>query len=145
MGQYMAVARAAQMLGMGRHELQRLIRRGELDTFEGQVDIEALKRRFPQLTLDDDPVLERLAHIRATAFSRRVRSEVAPERDELESRLKRRDTELSVQQARANHLDAVLHELGRLLADLQDGADAGQRELIQRIGGWLRERLHRDR
>ncbi|WP_455212524.1 helix-turn-helix domain-containing protein, partial [Kaarinaea lacus] len=41
----MGVAKAAKLLGVSRDNLQQLIRRGDLQTFEGQVDLEALKKR----------------------------------------------------------------------------------------------------
>ena len=59
MTRYMGVAKAAKLLGVSRENLQRLIRRGDLQTFEGQVDLEVLKKRFPALALDDSSAVER--------------------------------------------------------------------------------------
>lgn len=137
-----AVAKAARLLGLDRHELQRLIRDGELETFEGMVHLEALKERFPQLGLDSDPLFERLKLIRQTAFSRRVRERVMPEKDELEQRLRRRESELSVQTARADGYEEILQELARLLTRLQASGDEGRRSTAAEISRWLLGRMN---
>lgn len=141
MSQHVAVAKAAQLLGISRHELQALIRRGELSTFEGQLDLDELKRRFPRLALDGQGIYEDLRLIRTTAFSRRVREAVTPEKDELASQLKRRTTELAVERAKAEHYRGILEELAQMLCDLQETDDAAQRDTAVIVTRWLLHRL----
>jgi len=99
MGQQMGVAKAAHILGISRHDLQRLIHDGELQTFEGQVDITELRQRYPAMALNDDPVKERVDLIRGTAFARRVSETVAPDPDSLQKQLRKRNADLSVANA----------------------------------------------
>jgi len=88
MGQQVGVAKAAHMLGVSRHDLQRLIHDGDLRTFEGQVDMDELRQRYPALALKDDPVMERIDLIRGTAFGRRVRETLMPDTDSLQIQLR---------------------------------------------------------
>ncbi len=141
MARHITVAAAARLLGVGRRQLQQLIQRGELETFEGMLDMDAIAARFPQLAVVPDPVLERLGDIRATAFSRRVRDTVTPDRASLENQLRRRNTELSVERARANRMERILNDLASRLGQLQLSEDPACRQVAAEVGHWLRARL----
>lgn len=141
MGQQVGVAKAAHLLGISRHDLQRLIHDGELNTFEGQVDMEELRRRYPTLALCDDPVKERIDLIRGTAFGRRVRETLVPETDTLETQLRRRTTDLNVAQAKMRKFRLCIEELAQLLGDLNRDATPDQKKVITIINSWLLDKL----
>lgn len=141
MGQQVGVAKAAHTLGISRHELQRLIHDGELATFEGQVDLDALRHRYPTLALQDDPIKERIDLIRGTAFARRVRETVTPEKDELETQLRRRTADLSVAEAQMKRFRGCIEELAQLLGDLNRDASSEQKQVISVINSWLLDKL----
>ncbi len=143
MGQQVGIAKAAHMLGVSRHDLQRLIHDGELNTFEGQVDLEELRRRYPALALNDDPVKERIDLIRGTAFGRRVREALVPETDALEMQLRRRTTDLNVAQAKMQRFRLCIEELAQLLGDLNRDATPDQKKVISIINSWLLDKLER--
>lgn len=141
MGQQVGVAKAAHVLGISRHELQQLIHDGDLNTFEGQVDLDALRQRYPTLALKDDPIKERIDLIRGTAFARRVRQTVTPDKDELEVQLRKRTTELSVAEAQMKRFRGCIEELAQLLGDLNREASTEQKEVIRVINSWLLDKL----
>lgn len=141
MGRQVGVAKAASTLGISRHELQRLIHDGELHTFEGQVDLDELRQRYPTLALKDDPVKERVDLIRGTAFSRRVTSTVAPDTDTLENQLRRRTADLNVVEEKMKHFRGCIEELAQLLGDLNRDATPDQKKVISVINSWLLDRL----
>lgn len=141
MGQQVGVAKAAHLLGVSRHDLQRLILDGELKTFEGQVDLEELRQRYPALALSDDPVKERIDLIRGTAFGRRVRETLVPETDSLQIQLRRNNTDLSVARAKVQKFRVCIEELAQLLGDLNRGATPEQKKIITAINSWLLDKL----
>lgn len=141
MGHYVAVAKAAHMLGISRHDLQRAIRCGDLHTFEGQLDLDELHERYPFMTLEMDDEVERLAMIRATAFARRVREEVMPDKDQLTIQLKKRMTELSVAREQNKKYRKLIEDLAKMLCDLQETDDIKQKELISIINRWILDQL----
>lgn len=143
MGQRIGVARSAQLLGISRRELQKLIRDGELVSFDGDLDYDELKRRYPRLTLDDAPELERAYFIRKTAFSRRVRETVTPDRDALETQLRKHMTELAVQKARAERYHGVLEAMMGYLAELQRSEDERCRTIAGQLNRWLLDLLEK--
>lgn len=141
MGRRMAVSQAAKLLGLGRRELQQLIRNGDLDTFEGRVDLDALRRQFPELAVHPITPLEELQLIRSTAFSRRVRETVVPEQDALASRLKRREVELAVARGRADKLEKLLREMACRLGEMQNGGTAAEKAVAADLCRWLLDRM----
>lgn len=143
MGQQMGVAKAAHMLGISRHDLQRLIHDGELNTFEGQVDISELRQRYPAMALKDDPVKERVDLIRGTAFARRVSETVAPDTDSLQNQLRKRNADLSVANAQVQRFRGCIEELAQLLGDLNRDASPEQKKVIMVVNSWLLDKLER--
>lgn len=143
MGQQVGVAKAAHMLGVSRHDLQRLIHDGDLRTFEGQVDMDELRQRYPALALKDDPVMERIDLIRGTAFGRRVRETLMPDTDSLQIQLRKRNADLSVSQAKVLKFRGCIEELAQLLGDLNRDATPDQKKVITIINSWLLDKLER--
>ncbi len=142
MAQQVNIAKAAHLLGISRHELQRLVHDGDLKTFEGQVDLEALCERYPALAISEVTIVERVAAIRGGAFARRVRETVMPDQGELESRLQRRTAEWATERALADKYRAVLEELARRLARLpQEIAEPSARGPLLELNRWLVEQL----
>ena len=87
MSRALTVSRAAQLVGVSRALLQRMIRAGELAQFDGLVEIDELLRAFPQASLEDSGAFERVARIREESFGRRVREHVLPSPEVLSQRL----------------------------------------------------------
>lgn len=143
MGHRVGVAKAVRVLGISRSEVQRLIHDGELDAPDGMVDIDELRRLYPALALNDSRLYERVQLIKTTAFSRRVRSTVAPERDLLEIQLNKRTAELSVERALAKKYRELVEEIARKLCEMQDSDDPAQRRVVAELNRWLLSRLER--
>jgi CDP-4-dehydro-6-deoxyglucose reductase len=141
MGQHLGVAKAAQILGISRHDLQRAIRSGDLHTFEGLLDLDELRLRYPFMDLNPDSEEERMVMIRATAFARRVREEVMPDADLIAIQLKKRMTELSVAREQNKKYKKLVEDLAQMLCDLQETEDVKQKELISIINRWILDRL----
>jgi CDP-4-dehydro-6-deoxyglucose reductase len=142
MAQLVPLARAARMLGITRSELQQQIGSGQLPTFEGQIDLEALRQAYPTLSARGAETLDRAERIKETAFGRRVAGTVLPTEEEvMATKLRRLQTDLDVERARARRMEAVIQELGRKLVALHACCNDEQRLVLVNIKGWLRDRL----
>lgn len=141
MTRYMGVAKAAKLLGVSRDNLQQLIRRGDLQTFEGQVDLEALKERFPALALDDSAAVERAHIIRDTAYAKRVQETLSPSKEDLQTQLRRLKVELAVVKVKQQSYRDLFADLLDKLSDLQQHAGPDQQVLIEELNGWLLQRI----
>lgn len=143
MGHKVVLAKAVRSLGISRAEVQRLIRDGELDAPDGMVDIDELRQLYPALVMQEAPLIERVQLIKTTAFSRRVRSTVAPEKDVLEIQLNKRIAELSVERALAKKYRELVEELARKLSAMQDCDEPAQRKVVAELNRWLLMKLDR--
>lgn len=141
MGHHVGIAKAAHVFGIDRHAIQRMIRSGELNTFEGDVDLDELRHHFPTMALEENMMVERVKLIRGAAFARRVRDRVMPETDELEVRLHKRDVALGVAEAQLKKYRGCIEELAQFMGELNRGASSEQKELIGVINSWLLDKL----
>jgi CDP-4-dehydro-6-deoxyglucose reductase len=140
MSQWLNLARAAQLAGVPRGTLQRMIGAGELASADGLIEVAELLRAFPQLKLEDAGLFEKVTRIRDEAFGRRVRERMLPSQEVLAQRLFAQGQELAdlrrlvqayhalVVDARAR-LDALAGGDSRL-ADLKDMLDQGLKRAL---------------
>jgi hypothetical protein len=142
MTRYMGVAKAAKLLGVSRDNLQQLIRNGDLETFEGRVDVEMLKLRFPALALDESAAVERTQIIRDSAYAKRVQETLYPTKEELQTQIRRLKVELSVARTKARSYHNVFDDLLEQLAGMQQNHDADQRKIANEINEWLLRRIN---
>lgn len=140
MSQWLNLARAAQLAGVPRGTLQRMIGAGQLASFDGLIDAAELLRAFPQLKLEDAGLFEKVARIRDEAFGRRVRERMLPSQEVLAQRLFAQGQELAdlrrlVQAYHALVVDAqarigALAAGDRRLAELKDMLDQGLKRAL---------------
>jgi CDP-4-dehydro-6-deoxyglucose reductase len=148
MPQLLSLSRAARLAGVSRAELQRRIRRGEIETFEGQVEATDLLRLYPTVSLDQDEALDRVERIKAAAVPRsREIDAVLPSPQVLVSRLRTLSDVLvekvsalataeDLLKATAERLSTIRNRdaaaMGPLLDETLDWLDRGRRELAER-------------
>jgi CDP-4-dehydro-6-deoxyglucose reductase, E3 len=123
MTRWLALSRAAHLVGVSRHVLQMKIRNGELHANDGTVSTEELLRVFPQAELDASGAFERVTLIKERAFTRRVLERVLPTQEVLAQRLFAQSQELAdVRRHLVRYHDLVVAIQTRLRA-LAGGAD----------------------
>ena len=139
MPQFLALSRAARLVGTTRGGLQGRIKSGELATFEGMVSAEDLQRAYPEARLDDDTVFERLARIKDEAFARRVRERVLPSPEALVARLSETSRRLARAQSGLDYYRSIVEHLQAKLREL-DGSAASP-AAISGLRVWLKHAL----
>ena len=125
------------MLGLSRHELQRMIHDGELESFDGQVELERLRERFPTASLAESAFSRELQYLKKTAFALRIKDVAMPEAEILATQVHRLRAKLAVSQAREDHYRELLVELGRRLSALYSDCDESHRERLMVLNRWL--------
>ena len=123
MAKQLNLARAAQLVGVPRSTLQRMIGAGELVSCDGFVAADELRRAFPQAALDDAGAFEKVVRIRAEAFGRRVRERMLPSQEVLPQRLFAQGQEMADLRRYLAAYHALVVEQERRLREL-----AGQRD-----------------
>jgi len=87
MTQLLTLSRAAQLLGVSRHALQKRIHDGELSAHEGMVASEDLLRLYPDLSLEDFGVYQAVMPVAERGFVKCARERILPPKEMLSRRL----------------------------------------------------------
>jgi CDP-4-dehydro-6-deoxyglucose reductase len=138
---YLSLSRAARLAGVTRAELQRRIRRGDIETFEGSVAAQDLLRLYPEVSLSNDEALERVERIKSEALPKSYDADaVLPSPQVLVSRLKRLSEVLVERLSALSAANALLEQVATRLEDLSrapspDGLATGLAE----TRAWLSE------
>lgn len=134
MAQLLTLSRAARLVGISRGALQQRMKDGDLPTFEGKIAASDLMRLYPHTRIDQDQELERVTHIKDTAFARRVRERILPDAEVLAMRVQELGMELVRSQMLAEHYRDVLVRMQRELSS----ARAASPELLAQMESALR-------
>lgn len=144
MGQLVNVAEAARKLGVSRLQLQKLIRSGDLKTFEGQVDYDVLKSLFPVLAIKPQSMLEYTKIIRDSAYAERIGDTAVSSQEALEIQVKKLRLDLTVSKVKEAENTRILHEFVTLLADMQQTATLEEKQILSTLSGWFSQRLNKN-
>ena len=139
MSRLVTVSRAAKLAGVSRGNLQRRIRDGEIESFEGMVDLATLSDHFPNAVLEDNSILERLERIIENA-ARKARthksSSLPPDMETLATRVNILSDELVSSKLEIsifyNIFDKLKAKLNTLAKEEPEAANA-----IRNLQSWL--------
>ena len=143
MSSYLSLSRAARLVGVTRGELQQRIRRDELETFEGKVNVSDLLRAFPEARLEDDSTLERVNRIKAAATPEKEPKYELPAPEVLAERVNVLSHELTDARARLAGYAELVDGMRERLAGLGDTPDGDLRGMVEGLSGWLEEQMAR--
>ncbi len=141
MSHFLPLSRVARLVGQPRSVIQRMIHDGELDTFDGMVDMNELLRVFPDVQWEDNGEFKRVEEIKAKAFSRRVMERTLPDKEVLAERLFEMGKEFAAAKTLLLHYDEVLRFLDHKLDDVMDVGDEPARQAVANLKQWLRQKL----
>ncbi|MBF0219780.1 MAG: hypothetical protein HQL49_09680 [Gammaproteobacteria bacterium] len=133
MAEMITLSKAAAILQVSRRELQTLVQKGMLTAENGMVSVAEITHLYPRFSLEDSPALERSKIIKASSFGRRVSQTVAPEQDELEVRLERRDRDLAIARADAKYYRELSECMMAALEKMRLQATADQLSMIEKL------------
>lgn len=139
MTNYLSLSRAARLAGVTRAEIQRRIRRGDIETFEGSVAVHDLLRIYPRVSLSDDEALERVELIRSQAVPRTEGLDaVLPSPQVLVSRLRSLSETLVNRISALRATEELLDALGERLTRIAQASDPeAVRPQLQATLDWM--------
>ena len=138
MAQLISLSRAARLVGVKRATLQKQIREGLLQTFEGELDLNELLRLYPQTKVEDSAMIERADRIIQQAFGK-VGDNYGPLPDieVLAARVTTLSHELGTARAQVRRYRRFLGRLRERLDAL--AAERPEDEAVQTLHDWFRE------
>lgn len=137
MGERVSIAKAARLLGIGRHELCERLCKAGIESFEGAVELDAVRDISPKLKLHEELLSERVRLIRESA--RRRQAVAAPRKPEaeLQDELDRLHNQWLVERKKAQEyyllFDRLVDELGRW----QNSGDPAQARFARDFAQWI--------
>jgi len=136
------VARAIHLLGIKRSQLQKLIKSGDLQTFEGKVDVDELKACFPATAIVNSVFEAELEFIKKAAYSNRVQDAVLPDNTDLSNQLQRARVKMVVEQQKADKYHNIVRGLLNHLSELRSEANSSDKEMIDEISQWVLQQMN---
>lgn len=135
MSRWVSLSKAARLAAISRTELQEQIRNGQLESFEGQVDLDALSRLLPQAELEHDASLsEQMNEAVESALLRaryvKLSQLTLPDSPTLAKRITALSRELSTLRAELKRYRGAIDELKQRITErgAQGGAFAAELE-----------------
>ena len=141
MSHLLPLSRVARLVGQSRHVIQKMIQEGALATFDGMVELDELLRAFPDVKWDDDPELRRVNEIKDTAFARRMRDLVLPDKEVLAARLNELGDEYAAAKALLAHYGNVMGWLDEKIDELDERASAETHHALHSVRAFLLRNL----
>ena len=139
MAQLLSLSRAARLVGVARGALQKKIKLGELQSFDGMVEADELLRVYPGAQLEDDSEWERVARIKDRAFGKRVFERSLPDKEVLAARIHEVGRELAESKGQVAFYRDLLDRLGGKLTAF--GAGEGEKNMAEQLKEWLGQEL----
>jgi CDP-4-dehydro-6-deoxyglucose reductase, E3 len=138
MNTLLTVSRAARLVGVARGVLQKKIKDGALDTFEGMVRMDDLQRLYPQAHFEDNSFLERLNLLKDGAYARRLRERILPDPEVLVVRLAELGRELSESRAELKRWRAMADAFHDTIQSLLPAVSGAARQALEDMQARLR-------
>ena len=139
MERYVDIWKAARLAGVSRAEIQERIAEGELESFEGRVDVAGLRRLYPDAIAGHGLIIDFVEQVKEDALRKGVRSrERLDDPDALAAELNAARRELEHFKRRNAQQRAVLDDVERMLHDLQ--ARVRPAHLVKNVLLWLRSK-----
>ncbi len=141
--QLLTLTRAARLVGVSRGALQKKIKKGELETFEGMVKPEDLLRAYPDTQLEDNTALEHFTQIKDDAFVHRVRERLLPEPEVLAERLSGLSKELAQIRSQVERYKTITDWLYDKFNEHEKSGGNEIRHIMGPLKLWLRHELEK--
>lgn len=141
MSHLLPLSRVAKLVEKPRHELQEMIRSGELATFDGMIELDELLRAFPEVKWDDDAEFRRVTEIKDKAFARRVRDLVLPDKEVLAARLNELGDDYAAAKALLQHYGNVMTWLDEKIDEIDEDASAETHHALHSVRAFLLRNL----
>ncbi|MFT5506936.1 MAG: hypothetical protein ACI8XC_004664 [Gammaproteobacteria bacterium] len=136
MQNHLNVARAARLVGIGRHQIQQDIKDGWLDVFEGDVSIESLRLRYPDLCLDHEFEIKKAKRIQGNAIHK-CPPEGTGSKTKMADRINQLQSKLGEAEAQIERYSEIIIESQHRLAEMSEHCSREQRQTLAAFINWL--------
>jgi CDP-4-dehydro-6-deoxyglucose reductase len=144
MDRYVDIWKAARLAGVSRAEIQQRIAGGDLESFEGRIDVAGLRRLYPDAIKDQPQIIDFVERVKEDALRKGIRSkERAEDPQALAADLLAARRELDHFKRQNDRHRVILDDVERMLDDLHLRVRPGH--LVRNVLLWLRAKRDEER
>lgn len=144
MPRFVSLSRAAKLVGLSRGALQKKVHDLELNSFEGQVNLDDIERIFPDVQIEDNHIIEDLEKIVEQALKKargeKLATLLAPDTSTLAARLKSITNEHAHAQKQVRELTQVISNLQLKISNLAESSESPY--LLEDLNNWISDSLN---
>jgi transcriptional antiterminator len=136
MEHHLNIATAAKLVGISRRDIQREIKAGNLDVFEGDVTVSSLLDFFPEVKLENERELDRVERIQHNAVFK-VQADSIPSERLMADHINKLQMRLQEAEQKAREYENLLIESKNRLEAMQKHCDRQQKQTLTAFIGWM--------
>lgn len=136
MEHHLNISTAAKLVGIGRRQIQKEIKAGNLDVFEGDVSVNSLLNFYPQVKLDNERELDRVERIQKNAVFK-VQMDSIPSERVMADQLNKLQVKYLEAQQKVFEYENLLMESKHRLELMQKNCDRKQKQTLAAFVGWM--------
>jgi CDP-4-dehydro-6-deoxyglucose reductase len=138
MTQLLTLSRAAQLIGVSRHVLQKQIRDGELVANDGMIATDELLRAYPDVRVEDSGIFEPVTPLAGFNLAKCGRERILPTKEILAQRLFAQSNDLAdVRRHLARYHDLIESLEEKVAALIRENPSAGLKDMEKTIESGL--------
>lgn len=141
MEHHLNIATAAKIVGIGRRQIQKEIKAGNLDVFEGEVTVTSLKKFYPHIQLENERELDRVERIQHNAIYK-IQADSIPSERVMADHINKLQVRLQEAEQKVHEYEALLLESRDRLQLMQKDCDRKQKQTLAAFIGWMMGQYH---
>jgi len=136
MEHHLNIAKAAKLVGIGRRQIQKEIKAGNLDVFEGDVSVSSLLDFYPHVKLDNEREIHRVERIQRNAVFK-IQADSIPSERVMADQLNKLQLQLQESEQKIREYESLLMESRDRLQAMQKDCDRQQKQTLAAFLGWM--------
>jgi transcriptional antiterminator len=136
MQHHLNISTAAKMVGISRRQIQQEIKSGNLEVFEGDVNVESLLEFYPQVRLENEKELDRVERIQNNAIFK-IQADSIPSERVMADQVNKLQMKLQESQQKVREYENLLMETRRRLEAMQENCDRKQKQTLTAFVRWM--------
>lgn len=141
MEHHLNIATAAKLVGIGRRQIQKEIKDGNLDVFEGDVSVKSLLAQFPHVKLSNERELDRVERIQQNALYK-IQDDSMPTERQMADQINKLSIKLQETEQKVQDYENLLIESRNRLVAMQKHCDRQQKQTLTAFIGWMSKQYH---
>ena len=136
MKHHLNIATAAKLVGISRRQIQKEIKAGNLDVFEGDVTVDSLLNFYPEVRLQNERELDRVDRIQSNAIFK-MQSDSLPSERVMADHINKLQVKLQESQQKVQEYENLLMESKRRIEAMQEDCDRHQKQILAAFISWM--------